>query len=412
MRHKAILASFVTLLTVLLAVSMISAFVAIDKVEVNGITVSDVGITAAGQVSNVVPVEVEFTAMQDVSDVRVKVFIEGYKSEISEQTSRFHIIDGSRYVERFSIQLPSTFDLDDLNEELSLVVRISAKGETAVERTYVVKMQRNQYSLNFLSIEGPNKVSVGENYVLDVVLENNGNEKLENIYVRASIPELGISRRVYVGDLDEQDERDFTDGRDINRFDARQKRLYLLIPRDTIPGTYDVEVEAYNYDTGLTVKKLVTVTAVETGILPVMTSKTIALGEETTFDVVLVNPNNRIMVYTITPEESTGLIVDITEPIVTVPSGSSRIVKVRVKATDDANEGTHLVKVNINSESGLVEQVTFSANVEGKSVSRSDTVFILTVVLTIVFVVLLIILIVLLTKKPEQTEEFGETSYY
>jgi hypothetical protein len=413
MRHK-LLMSLVVLFAVVLAVSTVSAFVNDVVVEIDDIVASTDPsvVTVAGQVSEVVPIEVEFDAIKDVSDVRVKVFIEGYKSEISEQTSRFHVIDGSRYLERFSIRLPSSTDLDDLNEDLFLVVRFSAKGETSEEFEYAVKVQRTQYSLNVLSIDAPNQVSAGSNYVLDVVIENNGNERLENIYLKASIPELGLSQRVYLGDLDEQDERDFTDFRDIDRTDAQSKRVVLNMPRNVKPGTYDVDVEVFNFDTGVTVKKRLTVNSVDASILPVSTSKTIAVGEETTFDVVLVNPSNRITVYSVTAEESPGLIVDVLEPIVTVSGDSSRTVKVRVKATDDVSEGTHVVRVNVNSESGLVEQVSFTTNVEGKARTRSDAAFVLTVVLTIVFVVLLIILIVLLTRKTEEPEEFGETSYY
>ena len=47
----------------------------------------------------------------------------------------------------------------------------------------------------------------------------------------------------------------------------------------------------------------------------------------------------------------------------------------------------------------------------GSSVTANG-VLILTVVLVIIFVVLLIVLIVLLTRRPAETEEFGETSYY
>jgi preprotein translocase subunit SecG len=36
----------------------------------------------------------------------------------------------------------------------------------------------------------------------------------------------------------------------------------------------------------------------------------------------------------------------------------------------------------------------------------------LTVILAVIFVVLLIVLIALLAKKPAETEELGETSYY
>jgi preprotein translocase subunit SecG len=58
----------------------------------------------------------------------------------------------------------------------------------------------------------------------------------------------------------------------------------------------------------------------------------------------------------------------------------------------------------------VVESFTFSSTEDVKA-SMSDPVVVLTVILAIVFVVLLIVLIVLIGKKPEKSEDFGE-SYY
>ncbi len=408
MKNKAILVSFIALFAIVLTLNAVMAvdFATINEVEFDDVSI--VGLTWAGFASEEVEVEVEFTAEDTVSDVRVKVYIEGYRDEVSEITSRFNIVDGSKYVKRFVIRLPSTLDLDDNPEDLSLIIRMSAKGEDSFEESYAIKMQKDSYSLNFLSIEAVQKAVAGDVIALDVVVENNGDESLENIYVRASIPELGVSKRVYVGDLlaDGEESDDDNDNDD----DATSKRIYLTLPRDTIPGIYDIEVEAYNYDTGISAKKTIAVGGVDSSILPAITSKSISVGEETIYSVVIVNPSDRMVVYIITPEESKGLIVDVAEPIVTVPADSSRTVKIRVKATESADEGTHLIVVNVNSESGLVKQVSLTANVE--DTGRTDTVFVLTVILAIIFVVLLIVLIVLLTKKPAETEEFGETSYY
>ena len=138
---------------------------------------------------------------------------------------------------------------------------------------------------------------------------------------------------------------------------------------------------------------------------------------------VLVNPNDKMIVYSITPETSEGLSTSVDQPVVAIPAGSSKTVQVTVKATSTATQGTHLVTVDVNSDSGLVKQVSYSVTVENSSTTSTtptgaatsvtaNGVLILTVVLVIIFVVLLIVLIVLLTRKPAETEEFGETSYY
>ena len=421
MKSKTILVSFIAIFAMVLALNLVSAtpFAGVGDVYVNDIKMST-GPTfnAAGEVSRTVPVEVHFTANVDATDVKLRVFIEDYKNEISDSTERFHIVEGSSYVKRFSLTLPSSMDLDDLTESLDLVVRFSAKDvdntvlydSDSFETTYDITMQRDLYALNILSVETAQKVVAGSSIALDIVLENNGNEELENVYVKASIPELGVQRIVYFGDLFPQDDCDEEDDSRCDNEDTENKRVYLALPRNAVPGVYNIEVEAYNYDASTSVKKSIVVSGAESGILPTTTTKTIAVGEETTFDVVLINPNDRMVVYSITPEESTGLIVEIANPVITVGADSSKTVEIKVRATDSAEEGTHLVTVNVNSENGLVKQINFTVNVENDK--ANDAVLILTVVLAIIFVVLLIVLIVLLTKKPVETEEYNETSYY
>jgi hypothetical protein len=422
MKSKTILVSFIAIFAMVLALNLVSAtpFAGVGDVYVNDIKMST-GPTfnAAGEVSRTVPVEVHFTANVDATDVKLRVFIEDYKNEISDSTERFHIVEGSSYVKRFSLTLPSSMDLDDLTEGLDLVVRFSAKDvdenattitSDSFEVPYSIVMQRDIYALNILSVETAQKVVAGSSIALDIVLENNGNEELENVYVKASIPELGVQRIVYFGDLFPQDDCDEEDDSRCDNEDTENKRVYLALPRNAVPGVYNIEVEAYNYDASTSVKKSIVVSGAESGILPTTTTKTIAVGEETTFDVVLINPNDRMVVYSITPEESTGLIVEIANPVITVGADSSKTVEIKVRATDSAEEGTHLVTVNVNSENGLVKQINFTVNVENDK--ANDAVLILTVVLAIIFVVLLIVLIVLLTKKPVETEEYNETSYY
>ena len=67
--------------------------------------------------------------------------------------------------------------------------------------------------------------------------------------------------------------------------------------------------------------------------------------------------------------------------------------------------------MNVHSDGELVKKQNFVANVEGKAATAGNAAVVLTIILAIIFIVLLIVLIVLLTRKPEKTEDFGE-SYY
>ena len=430
MKSKAILVSFIAIFAMAFALStVIAADIIVNDsldIEVNGITVTlDINAISV-EASETIPVLVKFTASDNfggteenpilsLEDVRVKVYIEGFKNDVEDKTSRFHLVAGNTYVKRLSLTMPATEDFDDLTEELSLLVRFSAKGEESQEFFIPLEVQRELHSLNLLSIDMQDVVVSGGRISMDIVIENNGHDRLDNVYIEATIPGLGISRKVYAGDLaptvDEFDD-------DIN--DAVVKRLYLTLPRNAAPGNYEIEIEAYNHDTSVTATGRIVIEDVDTRLLSSVTSKTISPGQETSFDLVLINPGNRLVVYTILPEETKGIIVEVSEPIVAVGGDSSRTIKVNVRATENTQEGTYLVTLNANTESGMTKQVSFTLNVEkpskvtGSSISvgPANNVVILTVVLVIVFVVLLIILIVLLSKKPAELEEAGETNYY
>ena len=423
MKNKAILFFVIALFAIAFALNTVvasnsTAFVSIDDVTVNGISVDEQNRVLVGHVGETVPIEIEFTAQTDVDNrVRLKVSIDGFKDEIEDsKIVRTSLKEGVTYYESFNLKLPSTMDLEDLDERITLEVSFDAKGQDDVDAAYEIEMQRDLYSLGILSVDAPETVTAGSIVAVDVVVENNGNKRLNNNYVKVSIPELGVEKKVYVGDLSEKESSDYEeDYLDIT--DTESKRVYITIPRNSVPGIYNLQVEAYNYDASTSVKKKIVVSSSQVGILPSVTSKTISKGQETTFDVVLINPSDRMVVFSITPDQAKGLVVEATEPVVAVSADSSRTVKIRVKATDSAEEGTHLVTVNVISEDGTSKQVSFSVSVEGQETStaitgRSDVVLILTVVLAIIFVVLLVILIVLLTRRPAEAEELGETSYY
>lgn len=422
MKSKAILVSFIALLAIVFALNTVVAMEFFDNttmdVEVNGISVKldSIGNAIGVSASESIPIVVKFTAKDSLEDVRIKTYIEGFKNEFEDETSRFHIIEGNTYVKRFTLKIPSTDDFDDdsLTEKLRLLIRFSAKGRDSVEFKVPLEIQKELHSLNLLSVDLVDVVVAGEKIALDVVVQNNGHDRLDNVYIKASISSLGVSGKIFAGDLESH--QDNSDD-DIN--DAVSKRIYLNIPRNAAPGNYEIEVEAYNFDTSTKTTGRVVIENVESGLLPTTASKTISPGQETSFDLVLVNPSNKMVIYTITPSETKGVLVEVSEPIAAVSGDSSKTVQVKVRTTENTPEGTYAVILNANTDS-MTKQVSFTVNVEkpskitGKPVLGEQPInmTVLTVVLVIVFVVLLIILIVLLAKRPTETEEIGETNYY
>jgi len=407
---KTILATIIALVAILTVMTFVSASAGLTDsfdVTVDGIEYS-AGDTIGIEAGETIPLKVIFTATENASDVKLKVWIDGYRSEIKDETGRFELVEDSKYSRTFSLTVP--FDIDP-TEDYVLIVRISEKTKS-YEEEFDLKLQRESYKSDILSVEAPNKVTPGSTIAVDVVLKNRGMHELEDVFVKARISDLEIERKVYFGDVDSQDECEYSGDCHGNREDAVDGRIYLSIPRDAQAGTYSLEVEAYNSDFTETVKKTIVVSGEgETSdILSGVTSRAIAVGQETTYDLVIVNSGDKMKVYTLTPEDANGLIVEV-DPIVTVAADSSETVKVRVRATNSAEEGTQTVAVNVESGGELVKRAVFSVNVEkGRAAS---SVVVLTIILAIVFIVLLIVLIVLLTsKQPSAPEAEEETSYY
>ena len=135
------------------------------------------------------------------------------------------------------------------------------------------------------------------------------------------------------------------------------------------------------------------------------TSKTVAVGENAEYTLLLVNPSNSLKVYRVVAESTGEVTSSVNSEVVAVPAGSSATVKVLASSKV---EGDYTFDVSVLSGDSLVSKVTLDLKAQGKTVSP---IVVLTIILAIIFLVLLVVLIVLLGKKPQKSEEFGE-SYY
>jgi len=218
---------------------------------------------------------------------------------------------------------------------------------------------------------------------VDIVLKNTGYNDLDDVYVTVKMPELNIEKTAYLGDLvavetDDEDDENTATG-----------RLYLEVPYNVKSGTYNLEVTVKNDDTESTVSKQI---SVQNGFPDVA----MKVGS----DLLLLNPTDTLRVYRV--------VYQTTEVVVVVPAGASKTVPIELKSTDSQ------VDVFVFSGDELLSTLKFSGSdtTSGNGTTEiASPIVVLTVILAIVFLVLLVVLIVLMTKKPQKTEEFGE-SYY
>ena len=245
----------IVLLIAVFAASMITAgTINLSSIDV---TVDDVANSVVAAPGEKVTVEVRFVSNQDLEDAKVKAWVSGYKDDVEDSTSRFDVIAGKTYVKRLSLTLPNVNDIDNLDEDLTVRVELSDKNDDVEAPEYTVTIQRDSYTFKLLSVEAPQKASAGEIIAIDVVLKNIGRHDLEDAFVVARIPELGIYKKVYFGDIAPED--NYADDDDE---DARERRIYLVIPNDAVSGEYDLEVKASNYDSVSEILKSITIEGV------------------------------------------------------------------------------------------------------------------------------------------------------
>ena len=350
-----------------------------------------------GYVSETVPVKVTFTSDINATDARIKVRMEGHRDDVASSTRRLTLVEGGTYTELLNLKLPS--DLKETLEDYTLYVEVSS----AVDRTeadFNIQMQRESYELKVLSVDYNLDVSAGSSAPVMIVVKNTGYQNNDDVYVTVAVPELGISARAYLEDLIAVESCDD----DCDRRDSVSKILNLNIPENAATGIYDMTVTVYNSDSRTVEKRVLIVSAPDTSALVATTrNQDLSAGETKTYDLVIVNSDDNIKVYTITSSSSSALEVSVPS-MVTVAPQTAYTVPVTVTAKSTADTGSYTFTVTVNNQ-----QTSFVANVVKGN--NSVGIVALTVILAIIFVALLVLLIVLLFKREKKVEEV-ETSYY
>lgn len=397
MKTKNLMVSFVVIAMALFLVATVSAAytvsgdsdVTIDEITIDGVSLDGNSSSVAVIAGETIVVKVYFTANENASDVTIKAELD----DSTAKTEKFDIEDGESYKKVLTLKVPYNFDDEDLSDSLNFDITVKGENDNdddfEVEVESELTVQRASYNVDFKSISVDQKVEAGEIIPVEIVLKNNGYNDLDDLYITAKISALGVEKSVYFGDLVDSAYADSDDADDEDT-DTLSKVIELTIPYGTEAGEYVVEVEASNDD--VTLSKAATVEVSNS-----FPDTVIKSGDS----LIIVNPTDSMVGYRIVTESP----ATVSESLVFVQAGSTETVTVTSNA-----EGEYSFDVAILSMSGdVVKTVTFSGEAEANQIA--SPIVILTVVLAIVFLVLLVVLIVLVTKKPEKSEEFGE-SYY
>ena len=406
--------SFVMALFLVTTVSAIGYDIV--RVDVDDVEISNAAITAG----ETIKVEVWFNAdfgnvTEDDGedfydrDVIVEVELDTGKDKTRVLSKSMVVENGETNKITLTLKVPHELD-DKRSEEVTLEVNIDG-DRFEVDEKYDLRVKRPQYIADIKSVTVPQTVKAGETIPVNIVLKNVGYNELDDLYVSVTIPALGVESTGYFGDLvsleccDNDDDCCNEDDKD-----TVSGKLYLEVPYDVEAGIYTLEVNVENEDMSSSMLKQVIVgNEFPNSVIVTSYKKTVAVGEDAEYNLLLVNPTNSLKVYRIISESSGDMSTSVRDAVVAVPAGSSKTITVIASSN---TEGEYNFDVNVLSGNEITETVTLTLSTQdSKTTTTTNPVVVLTIVLAIVFLVLLVVLIVLITKKPETSEEFGE-SYY
>lgn len=254
---KGILAKFIVLaFSLILGIATFGGFASADSADISDLTVYVNGNAvwygdAQGSFQIAVPalerdsylsIRAVFRSNTDLGNVKVRAWVNGYRNEIEDRTGNFDIFEGMQYSKTLTLEIPEDIDARD---DFTLYVKIESKRELsgADEAKIDTTVQRISNKLKILDInlwsykENAEGFKAGTTMYADVVLKNIGNHLANDVFLTLNIPELGVTRTVYVGDIGSIDSQ---------YEDATKTTIALALPEEAETGTYTVKVQAFN----------------------------------------------------------------------------------------------------------------------------------------------------------------------
>ncbi len=312
---------FVAIVSALFLISSISASAnySLSRAEIDGVSaISNDASVVAGET---VTVDVWFTSYQDDTDVTVKAVIEGKKVDFDGITSAFDVENGKVYKKTLTLNVPYELK-DEVSDNLDLTITIDGQNSRKIEfGPYTVRVQRPSYNAEVKSVTVDNSVNAGEAVPVDFVIKNRGYNDLNDLYVTVSMPALGIEKTSYLDDLVTLDNCTH----DCSKEDTVSGRITLVVPYEAKAGIYALEVKTSNDDTNsVVVKQIVVNNDYTSNVVVSNTKQTVEAGKTAEYNLLLVNPTNKLKVYRVVPESSADLTSSVEESIVAVSAGSSK----------------------------------------------------------------------------------------
>jgi hypothetical protein len=409
----------------LVKVNAASIPISIEEVQINGV---DIAPSAANrldlEVGEDISLRVKLTANADADNVQIEAFISGYEysdfEPMSDSSHVFDVEDDVTYIKTLKLKLPEKAEKD--NYKLRLIISDRYSDIQILNYNLLVDLPRHKISVKDVWFTPEDKVMAGEYLIASVRLQNYGNKDESGIKVEVSIPELGVSAVDYIDELEADDS-------------ISSEELYLKVPKCNVKaGNYEVKVKV-TYDDGyemVSTKDSIVIgtdgsctpekpTEVAEKLTIALESNQISLEKGAKGAVIPVTitykgTGSKTLVFGF-PDVKWATFKASPSNVVTMGSDETKTVYVYVSANADAVAGSQSFGLTIsNAEGQALKQLTFNADVTGKSTSGISTVRALEIALVVLIIILVLIGLIIGFRKlmgsEESTEEATTETYY
>lgn len=413
-------------ISILALSSAASAYVKINQVQADGEELGEDDVTILSMEKNdeiEVRVLVKNYGNETVDDVKVRVILSGSKDDITDVTKKFDMKPGVSYSKKLTLDIPLRMEQDTY----TLMVYVdNADGLLTDEHNFSLEIEAEAHAVQIRDIilSPENRVRAGRALLVSVRVKNRGTSTEEDIKVKVSIPELGISASDYIDELDEEDGDDDS---------ATSEELYMRIPDNAKSGEYEVVVEV-EYDDGDETETATTVIIVEgkeeekeetpkeeekklTKITAGPEVQDITKGEGKNYLITISNEGSSAKTYTLEVTGAAWADISITPSATEViAADDSKTFNVFVTPKDVAAAGENVFTVTVNVD-GISQEIPLKVNVvagaKTTSISLKKALEIVLVILVVLLVIIgLIIGFSKLKGKDKSEEDKSSETYY
>ena len=393
------------LIALFVLATLIPGVMASMSVEVDGSSASPVSVVRG----ETVPIRVTFSENTDYSDVVVEAELRYENSKKVEVSSTaLDLISGTTYIKTLNLKAPEDIEATSPGEVYALTVDIKDGNGNELEwESFDITVQRTDDQLEIQKVLKTSTVEAGKTLLVTAVVKNTGSDRLDDVYVRMSIPELGLTTEERAGDLVAVDDGD--------KEDTESVVLSLKIPSSATQGAYSLEIKAYNDDAETTKKDSINIAGTQgiTQSTEVYANKVIgsvAQGETSAYKFTLLNVGGSSAVYSVSVQGIDGWATAAVNPAsaTVVQKDSTATLTVYITADKNAALGQHIATVTVKSGDTAIKQLSIVSEVTESGTFAIDPLLITAVILAII----LIVLVAVFVKTRKSGEKLEEESYY